>query len=367
MDFILSRYRNLTVLVAAILAQLLLLAYQVRSNGEVRLIRVWAVSAVTPLARLLEGSRSGASDFFSNYLVLVGVRQENKRMQTEMDRLRMENQYLKTELSTADRAKALALFEQNTPGKYVAARIISNTTSSGAMVVIIDRGTSSGIQKGMAVRTPEGIVGKVISVFPTASFVRLVTDAASAAGVISGRNNVHGTLVGMGRSTAAVNHIPNERSIEPGEWFYTAGDDLVFPRGVPVGQVISVRNGTAEKEIVIQPSALRQGLEDVLVVIEGVHLPVPAAPPDTQPVHVQAAPAEPPAPPPAAAGSLPALGVSANDHMLTDADRMVEQYRKLGESQNHAYGAVGSKPPNFNPAPAQPTTQAPQATPAPKP
>ena len=66
MDFIFSRYRNLTVLVVAILAQLLLLAYQVRSNGEVRLIRVWAVSAVTPLARIIEGTRTGTGSFFSN-------------------------------------------------------------------------------------------------------------------------------------------------------------------------------------------------------------------------------------------------------------------------------------------------------------
>ena len=55
MEFLLNRYRNLTVLLVAIVAQLVLLAYQVKSNGEVRLIRVWAVTAVTPLARVIEG------------------------------------------------------------------------------------------------------------------------------------------------------------------------------------------------------------------------------------------------------------------------------------------------------------------------
>src|SRR6266849_4216611 len=104
MDFILNRYRNLTVLVVAILAQLLLLAYQVKSNGEVRLIRVWAVSAVTPLARVLESARSRASHFASDYFVLLDVREDNKRLKSELDRVNMENQYLRTELSTADRA-----------------------------------------------------------------------------------------------------------------------------------------------------------------------------------------------------------------------------------------------------------------------
>ena len=64
MEVLLHRYRNQTVLLAAILAQLVLLAYQVKSNGEVRLIRLWAVSTVTPLARVIEAGRSGTVHFF---------------------------------------------------------------------------------------------------------------------------------------------------------------------------------------------------------------------------------------------------------------------------------------------------------------
>src|SRR5580700_1485651 len=141
MEFFLNRYRNLAVLVAAILAQLVLLAYQVKSNGEVRLIRVWAVGAVTPLARALETGRSGLSRFFSDYFVLLGVHEENKRIKKDLDRIQMENQYLRTELDTADRAKSLAIFQSHSPSKTVAGHIIGNTTSAGAQVVIVDRGS----------------------------------------------------------------------------------------------------------------------------------------------------------------------------------------------------------------------------------
>ena len=360
MESILTRYRNLMVLLVAILVQLLILAYQVRADGEVRLIRVWAVSAVTPLARLIEGTRSGVAHFFTDYFAVLGVRKENERLQEELDRTRMENQYLRTELSTAERAKALEMFEKNTPGKYVAARIISNTTSSGALVVIVDRGTSSGIQKGMAVRTPEGIVGKVISVYPTASFVRLITDVASAAGVISGKGGIHGTLRGQGRATVLVDHIPNERAVDVGEWFYTAGDDLIFPRGIPVGQVVSVRPGTDRKEIVLTPSALRNGLEEVLIITEGVHLTIPPPVPDAQPVHVQPPLTEAPALGPDGL-PLPAPTAAESSHMTTDADRMVEQYRKIGEAQKHVFGAYGSRPPDFNLPPAPPAPAVPPA------
>src|SRR5712671_109998 len=184
MEFLLNRFRNLTVLLVAILAQLVLLAYQVKSNGEVRLIRVWAVSAVTPLARVIETSRSGTVRFFRDYFVLLDVRDENQRMKTDLDRIKMENQYLRTELSTADRARALAMFQRQSPSKTIAAHVIGNTTGVGAKV--------------------------------------LITDPSFAAGVVSQKNRVRGTLKGQGDSPVMVDYVQNEQKVELGEWFYTS-------------------------------------------------------------------------------------------------------------------------------------------------
>src|SRR5579863_8085909 len=215
MDLILNRYRNLTVLLVAILVQVVLLAYQVKSNQEVRLIRVWAVTAVTPLARLLENGRSGTEGFFKDYFVLLDVREQNKHLKTDLERFELENQRLRAELSTADRASALAIFQAQTPMKTVAAHIIGNTTDSSAKAVLIDRGAPSGIQKGMAVITPDGIVGKVTSVYPTASYVLLISDPSFAAGVMSQKNRVHGILKGQGSSTVIVEDVQNEENVEP--------------------------------------------------------------------------------------------------------------------------------------------------------
>src|SRR5258708_3965456 len=186
--FILNRYRNLMVLVVAIFAQLMLLAYQIKSNGEVRLIRVWAVSAVTPLARGMEAGRSGVAHFLQDYFFLLDVRTQNQRLLTDLDRARLQNQFLRNQLSTADRAKSLAIFQQQSPSRTVAAHVIGNTTGVGARVVIVDRGSSSGIEKGMAVITPDGIAGKITSVFPTASYMLLITHPHFAAGVLSQKN-----------------------------------------------------------------------------------------------------------------------------------------------------------------------------------
>jgi rod shape-determining protein MreC len=344
MELFLNRYRNLTVLLVAILAQLVLLAYQVKSNQEVRLIRVWAVSAVTPMARLIEAGRSSLSHFFSDYFVLLDVREENKRMRADLDRINMENQYLRTELSTADRARALSIFQQHSPSRTIAAHIIGNTTGAGAKSVIVDRGTSSGIQRGMAVITPDGIVGKVISVYPMASYVLMITDPAFAAGVISQKNRVHGTVKGQGHSTVIVDYVQNEERVEPGEWFYTSGDDLIFPKGLPVGEATVMRPGKTHKEIYVTPSGFQNGLEEVLIIVEGVHTMIPDSPPGSQPVHLLASPPD--------EGGLPAAAAPAQTGPLaTDADRLVDRYRKIGEAEQHVYGERGKGAPNFNVAP----------------
>jgi len=345
MEFFLNRYRNLSVLLIAILAQLVLLAYQVKSNQEVRLVRVWAVTAVTPLARALEAVRSGVSHFLVDYFVLVDVRDENKRIKKELDRIQMENQYLRAELSTADRASALAIFQTHSPSKTIAAHIIGNTTGAGAKVVIVDRGSTSGVEKGMAVITPDGIVGKVNGVYPTASFVLLITDPTFAAGVISQKNRVQGTLKGQGNSTVMVDYVQNEENVEPGEWFYTSGDDRIFPKGLPAGQATVVRVGKSHKEIYVTPSGLQNGLEEVLIVIEGVHAPVPDAPGISQVEHLLA-------PPPSSRDAGDSRGTPAEmpaaSTLATDADRLIEQYRKIGDAEKHVYGVRGSGAPNYN-------------------
>jgi rod shape-determining protein MreC len=347
MEFLLNRYRNLTVLLLAILSQLVLLAYQVKSNGDVRLIRVWAVTAVTPLARVVEAGRASVSRFLDDYFVLLDVREENKRMKAELDRIKMDNQYLRAELSTADRAQSLAIFQKHSPSKTVAAHIIGNTTGDGAKVVIIDRGSNSGIEPGMAVITPDGIAGKVTKVFAVSSFILLVTDQTFAAGVISQNNRVHGTFKGLGyEGSGKIEHVQNEQKIDQGEWFFTSGDDRIFPKGLPVGEVTMIHQGKTEKEIFVSLSGFKNGLEEVLIIVEGVHSSIPDASVTSQTVHLLA-------PPPSdAVSAVPAVQPMQTGSLSTDADRIKDQYRKLGEQQKHVYGERGNGAPNYN-APAK--------------
>jgi len=163
MESLLNRYRNITVLLLVIFAQLLLLAVQVKSDQDVRFFRVWTVTAVTPVARVVEWFRGGTIGFFRNYIRLKDTNTENRRLQDEVGRLKLENNFLRNELATADRAKALQMFQSRTQSKTLAANVIGIGAGSNSHVVFINRGSVEGVMRGMAVVTPDGIVGKVIA------------------------------------------------------------------------------------------------------------------------------------------------------------------------------------------------------------
>jgi len=345
MDIILHRYRNPTVLLVVVAAQLVLLAYQVKSNQDMRLIRVWSVTAITPVAKLVEVVRGGTVGFIKDYFVLLSAREENRRLKEEVDRVKLENLFLKTELTTADRARALASFQARTPSRTVASRIIANAVGMNSNVVFVDRGGAAGIQPGMAVITPDGIVGKVIAVYPTASQVMLLKDPSFAAGVISEKYRVHGTLKGQGHGTLVVDYVPAELKVEVGEKFFTSGDDRIFPKGLPVGEVKVVRPGRSYKEILIAPSGFTQGMEEVLIVTEGVHQVIPGTPPENVPYRVLPSPSQ-------TEGDAP-VAPATPESTTTEADRLRERYRKLTEMQGVKLGVPG-RIPDFNANPDAP-------------
>ena len=368
MESFLNRYRNITVLLLVIFAQLVLLAVQVKNDQDVRFIRAWTVTAISPLARLMEALRGSSIGFVRNYITLHDADAENRRLKAENDRYKLEIIFLNNELNTADRAQALELFQKRTPSKTLAASVFSTGIGSSRKVVYVDRGTVSGVMREMAVVTPEGIVGKVTAVYAMASEVLLITDPMFAAGVVSAKNHVHGTLKGTGTPLCKVDFVAFEDHVEPGDWFYTSGDDRIFPRGMPVGVVKSVRPGLPYREITLEPSGMGRGLEDVLIVVEGVHQEIPETPPGNQPVYI-APPAPAPSAPPAgvtaeagAAGTGASEGTPAAAHPQagTEADKMRAMYQNAADAAGIVLGGGPTgqvrtdRPPDFTKLPVDP-------------
>ena len=351
METLFSRYRNLTVLLVVVVSQLLYLAYQVKTNRDERLIRVWAVTAVTPMAGVVEGVRRNTIGFLQDYFILLDVREQNRHLKTDNDKLRMENVYFRNQLATAQNAQALSQFQSQIPSRTVAARVIGNSTVATAKAVFIDRGSTSNIENGMAVVTPEGIVGKVSAVYPLVSQVLLVTDPTFKVGIESQKDHVHGVL-NCGSGKCDVEQIQNEDKINVGEWFFTSGEDRIFPKGFPVGMVTSAEAGQGMKDVKLNLSGAPGGVEEVLVVLQGVHQKIPITP-----VVMQATDQMLPSPIPESSSDGQTV-----PKPQTEADKILQKYGDIGKQQNHAYGAYGSALPNFNVKDMTPTAASPSSS-----
>lgn len=342
MEDFLSRYRNLTVLLLVVFAQLIYVAFQVKTNRDERLIRVWAVSSVTPMAGVVEAVRRNTIGFLQDYFILLDVREQNRKLKSDNDKLRMENVYFRNQLSTAEHARALTIFQAQIPSKTAPARVIGNSTVSTAKAVFIDRGSASGVKNEMAVVTPEGIVGKVVAVYPLVSQVLLVTDPTFKVGVESQKGHIHGVL-NCGTGKCSVEQIQNEESVETGEWFFTSGEDRIFPKGFPVGTVVSSQPGQGMKDLHLTLSGAPGGAEEVLVVLGGVHKAIPS---EAQPQQITRTSLPPPE------GAKDAAKTTVRPQ--TEADKVLQKYQEIGKQQEHVYGGYGSSIPVFNKPAAKP-------------
>src|ERR1700751_3916030 len=110
MESVLGRYKNLIVLVGVLFAQVLGLAVQVKRTTDTessRLIRIWAVTAVTPFEKMLVWIENGSGNLWHNYFYLRGVRAENRDLKAQIEQLRLEQVRLYEDAQQARRLQAL--------------------------------------------------------------------------------------------------------------------------------------------------------------------------------------------------------------------------------------------------------------------
>lgn len=363
MDGLFSRYRNLSALLLLVAGQLILLAWQIKSNGETRLIRVWAVTAVTPMARGMEAARDAAGGYVARWFMAGALVRDNAQLKRQTAQLEIRNQLLQEQLQQAGRAEALLAFRSEIPSRSLPARLLGSAPGVQSGVFIVDRGSSDGVKRGMAVVTGNGIVGQIVAAYPTASLMMLASGQGFAAGVISQKHKTHGLIKGDG-GACRVEGIRNEQPLEKDEWFYTSGEDRIFPRGLRVGQALSIKDGQEGKEIEVRPVALSADFSEVLILLDAVHgqVPDPATPPDPA-VQVLAPPPEDPSAP-AAQPASPVTPIGSPSNFNTDADRLREKYKHVIESQGIQVGSTPYRAPDFNRQPTAPPLATAPAAPA---
>ncbi|MGO9211496.1 MAG: rod shape-determining protein MreC [Terriglobales bacterium] len=269
MENFFSRYRNASLLVLVLFAQVMGLAVQVKrtETGGTRLIRFWVVNAIAPLEKSLVSTSHGVRNVWRNYVYLRGVRHENRDLREQVERLRIEQVRLSEDAAQARRLQALLGFKEQFISQTVAAQVIGSSGSDQSHLVYIDKGSSNGIKPDMAVITPDGIVGKVLSVYHGYSQVLLINDPSSGVGAILESSRLQGILQGTAAGETMLKYVMSDEKVVAGERVLTSGGDRIFPKGLPVGAVQQTNPGSdLFLNIRVKPAADLGRLEEVLVV-----------------------------------------------------------------------------------------------------
>ena len=140
MQAFIARHRPVFILAAVLLAQLLLLSLQITRNGDVRLIRVWAVDAIDPFQRSLRGITDISLGAWRTYRSLLRAQQENQELHTQLVSAQSQIQQLSQQGAESLRLRALLEFKNQLPFQTVAAEVIASSPGENSNAIFIGKG-----------------------------------------------------------------------------------------------------------------------------------------------------------------------------------------------------------------------------------
>lgn len=207
----------------------------------------------------------GLGNIFTNLTTDQGRLSDLK---AENERLVARNAELEESEQTARRLESLLGLQSLYNLQSTGARIISGSTDSWSSTVTIDKGSSAGLSVGMPVTDSNGAIGQIIKCGPTSATVRLITDENSAVSAMIQSSRAQGILRGSVDGTIRLTLVRTDQTVEVGDTVVTSGLGGVFPKGLPLGTVLSVErtSGSLYYEIEVEPLASAESFEEVLVI-----------------------------------------------------------------------------------------------------
>ena len=272
MPAVVVRHPAFFTLLGVLLAQLLLLSVQITRNQNVRLIHVWAATVFSPFEQGFHSVVEGTAQTWDAIHVLWADQNENQTLGSQLVVARARIQELSEKAAEVDRLRALLEFKSQIPYRSLAAEVIASSPGMGSTVVSINRGQSSGVTPDLPVVTPEGVVGKIVAVYPHTAQVLLITDPSCGVGCLLEDSRTQGVLKGGGQEQCYLDYVMDEESVPKGETVLTSGLDQVYPKGLLVGYVAGAKDGNIYKRIVVKPAVPLSRLENVLILFKsGAH------------------------------------------------------------------------------------------------
>lgn len=199
---------------------------------------------------------------------LLDTHHENRQLRQEIEAAKILGAQAEMVFEENERLTSILKLQPSRPWEGTWAQIAYREPSQWN-TVILDKGSRDGIQPRSAVISVEngveGLAGEVVEVSETTSKVLLVRDEDFSAAAYLSPSRDEGLLVGGGTGAVRLRYVPLLSSVKEGDRVYTSASSSIFPAGILIGEVSSIRKGrsfqtalTVEVTPVISSSALKE-------------------------------------------------------------------------------------------------------------
>lgn len=257
----------------------LLAATQVRTPDGSPVAWQWIRTGTAPLVNSSSRIGSSIGHIMDNIGATSRMLVDSHRMQLELEELRARNLTLKEDLASLRDGSTLLDDVVQFEDRAAVGRCVFRDPARGRMEIVVN--SPSEIRLNTPVLTGSGLVGRVVQSRGRRSWVEVLTHPAAAAAV----QTVDGSLQALATGTGRINEleilfVPRAAEILQGTILVTSGADGIYPPGIPVASVASVRETDAAfLEVRASPTADLTTLRVVLLLPAISHGPRPVSAP----------------------------------------------------------------------------------------
>lgn len=234
--------QRLPSLVFIMIAALLFLFSTVRPDN-MQTVRTGISDAFAPLLVTVNAPIRIVADYARTISGLATLQEENARLSEENAKLR--EWYQRALVLQSENASLQTLLNIKLPSQnsFVTARIIADSGNAYAHTILVLAGTNAGVEKGQAVLSGDGLLGRVIEAGEDTARVLLLGDINARIPVMVEGSNIRAMVAGNGGTLPLLAHLPPDSALQEGQRVITSGHGGLFPFGLPVGTVVKTPRG----------------------------------------------------------------------------------------------------------------------------
>jgi rod shape-determining protein MreC len=263
-----GRYRTPLLLVLTLLLVFTALSLSLKRSPALSKIQGLVISMTAPGLEGLEYVGRSAKQLWLNYFYLVGVRRQNAELQRQLEEYKQREVHFQEAEQALTHLEALLDLKRQVALPVIGARVIAYDPTLWSRSAIINQGKAQGVKEGLPVLAPQGIVGRIVGVYPEYSKVMLIVDRKSSADAMVQRTRARGMLKGKGGNRCSLEFVPKSADVQVGDLVLASGLVGLYPKGLVFGKVTAAnkKNPGVFQEIEVTPSVDLSTLEEVLVV-----------------------------------------------------------------------------------------------------